>query len=95
MARNSFEEAARAKKIRRLISVLDEHFAWAGMSRDDGLLAADFLSRWTAQQWRELALQAGCHEPSDPTIREIVAEYRTRGTSAQFSNRLNRARRQA
>ena len=76
----AYEEAARKRKVVALISVIDRH---ARASRLDPLSQtfAEELPRMSVQWWRQAALGAAIHAPSEITIGEVISFYRGRAVA--------------
>jgi hypothetical protein len=88
-AANQWEQAARDKKILRLIDEIDRQFdeatanfylgqtpTTARMNR--AVLLLQCMHTWTQLAWKQLADQAGVKVPSEHTIVEIMGVYRRR-----------------
>lgn len=72
--RNPYAEAARARKVLRLVAEIDRRVP----SVTPGSVVTLLADVFTPANWLELAREAGCHAPSVETIAQVIGVYRER-----------------
>jgi hypothetical protein len=86
MASNAFEQAARAKKVARLVAHFDQWITDAGHDpRANAKLVADTLFRMSGEFWTQHAITCGLKPPSDTTREEVIAVYLDRAANPELS----------
>jgi hypothetical protein len=82
---NPFEQAARDRKVAKLVLTVDRVAGFAGLDpATDGFAIADMLESLPRSRWLDIAAEAQVSEPSRKhTIPLVVEHYRERGAIAQ------------
>lgn len=81
---NPHAHSARLAKVRRLTDCIDRNLtSGTGGFVDahaDAHGIAVALRKWTASEWAQLAVIAGCRPPSTETVEAVIAVYEQRAT---------------
>ena len=84
---NQFEQAARAKKVARLVAHFDQWITDAGHDpRQNAKLVADTLYRMSVEFWMQHAITCGLKPPSETTREEVIAVYLDRAANPELSS---------